>query len=177
MSKVVNVEPKQGAKGTFWRIQFQPGGWHTAFDYDLSQQAKQALDSGAEVEFDAEQKGNFSNLRGIRLAQASEYSVTLGNPVQTGSNAQNSNGKGYGYQTNPIDAERMGKANALSTAFAFAGQAGEGEEYAFELAKRIYAAVVGTEEPEPPTTPDEVVEQVQQVLGGEVVQTGAKVKW
>lgn len=169
-TQILSVEPKQGQKGPFWVIKLGNGSSGSAFDQPVAHAATQYAGTPALVSVGIERKGQYTNIKSVAPFNGAAAPPPLNSgPVPLPMpEPDNKN-------------ERIGKMNAAGTAFQFASRLAENfnsvqelEEFAWELAKRIYDKTngVSADIPVVAKTPDEAAAQVNEIMGGEVVKKG-----
>jgi hypothetical protein len=94
---------------------------------------------------------------------------------QNGSQGRTERERGFGWQTHPVDAERMSRSKALEVAFGYAAANGLSPDEAFNLAKKIWettneGAII--EDIKHTFDAKDITDQVNEEAGREVVQTG-----
>lgn len=162
---IEKVDPGQASNGNQkWDV-FAGGKKITAWKYEVGAKAQQLIGQAADLQVQEKPATKpgfppFLNLIAVRPAQ-NGAAAPQQKPVATGPLVDHEAKKN----------ERIGKMNATSTAFAFAGamfgveaDVNVAEEYAFELADRIYQHTNGIKPAEA-----EIVQQLKEQLDAEVV--------
>lgn len=113
----------------------------STFKEPIAQEARLLQGSTVEATVDVSERNGYTNytLLAVKLVDA------LGGSTSSSTIEIAPAKKGWSDE----DTARVTRLSCLSTAFQYAGQAGEGVEGALSLAERLYGVAMGTESPEP----------------------------
>lgn len=122
----------------------------STFKAPVAEEAKALQGSTVAATVDVSERNGYTNytLLGLTLVDAAPTTAS-GIPLALATSPIPVNSNQYQRDMSPETAARVTRLACLSTAFQYAGAAGEGVEAALSLAQRLYGVAMGTESPEP----------------------------
>lgn len=173
---VLAVNGKSTGKGPIYEVAFSDGQTYATFKNEIADAAKRLQGQPAVIQVTSKTKGQYTNyyLDSIEPGQGAIEGAPTPIPVST----TNTGGR------SPEVEQRIVRQNVLGTAFNYAAQMGESEEFALGLAKRLYQIayygkeVPNTYEPAPETmNGSEIQKQVAEVVGSASAGTSTTPDW